>query len=182
MFTVFLQQRNNGVGMGYEEFVDEFERICAYHLVNGRAKAFGFIFYDMTQGEVRNALKSADGYRILNDMSGEDITLFYLHTDADGAFGNRFNKRFMRALGVQGQAKSPCTVFFRFHEQIISDVSIKSIDKDNEPYLIIEEMRRNLLDYKSEINQQGKFQGLIPLPFNSFIGLLRDFRDAFGQI
>lgn len=40
--------------MGYHSFVDEFERICREHIREGRARAFAFIFYNMTHGLVRS--------------------------------------------------------------------------------------------------------------------------------
>ena len=71
MYTVFLQGADRGIGMGYEHFVAEFENICEDHIRNGRARAFAFIFYDMTNGPIRAALKSERGFEILNALTGK---------------------------------------------------------------------------------------------------------------
>jgi hypothetical protein len=174
MFTVFLQGADRGVGMGYEEFVSEFERICEVHFREKRARAFAFVFYDMTDGPVRKALKSERGYQILNEASGKDLTLFYLHSEATRDRAKQFNDKFLKALNVNEQVAPPCIVFFRISGKNIEDVALNSIDSETEDlYLIIEEMRRHIVSYVEGINEQGNLSGLTWIASGGLVGLLR---------
>ncbi|MEZ5646851.1 MAG: hypothetical protein R3E99_17135 [Burkholderiaceae bacterium] len=104
MHPMQMQEGDRGVGMGYTAFINRFETICQEHLHEGRARAFAFVFYDMTNGVVRRALSDAQGFRLLHEKTGKDITLFYLHDRAIEAHWRSFNKTFMEALGVEDQA------------------------------------------------------------------------------
>lgn len=130
MYPIQMHEGDRGVGMGYAQFVDTFASVCREHKQDGRARAFGFLFYDMEHEVIRGALKGADGFQRLNERSGTDVTLFYLHDSAVGTYWRDFNLTFMAALGVdEGQAKTPCMVFFRVSDDTIGDVSIYPIDE-----------------------------------------------------
>ena len=95
MHPIQMQEGDRGIGMGYTAFINRFEAICQEHLHEGRARAFAFVFYDMTNGVVRRALSDAQGFRLLHEKTGKDITLFYLHDRAIEAHWGSFNKTFM---------------------------------------------------------------------------------------
>ena len=99
------QVSGHGQGLGHDDFKKRFKEICEEHLREKRARIFAFVFYDMTHGTVREALKGADGFRRLDETSGKDVSFFYLHDRAVDRFGDSFNRRFMRALSVTRQAK-----------------------------------------------------------------------------
>jgi len=164
MHPIQMQAGDRGIGMGYEEFVKRFEAICQEHLRDGRAKAFAFVFYDMTNGVVRKALREADGFRLLHDKTGRDITLFYLHDLALDAHWRKFNKTFMETLGVDDQAEPPCMVFFRVHKDNIEDVSIYRIDeKTADPVLIVAELEQYVGDAIKRTNAEGDVSALSAL-------------------
>jgi hypothetical protein len=176
MYTVFLQGADRGVGMGYEHFVAEFERICDIHIRNGRARAFAFIFYDLSHGPILDALQSERGFEILNSLTGKDITLFYLHSEAVPSYSEAFNKKFLKALNIDKQISPPCIVFFRVNEQNIEDVDFRNIDsKTQEPFLVIEELRRHTAGYLDLMNEQGDLSGLTWIAKSGLLGLLRQF-------
>lgn len=116
----------------------------------------------MIDGVVRKALKSENGFQILNQESGRDITLFYLHGDANAPQTNAFNKHFFRALNVDSeQASPPCIVFFRVSEQKIDDILIRQIDiETKEPHAVTEEMRRYVADYVETMSKEGDLSGV----------------------
>jgi hypothetical protein len=150
--------------MGYRDFVAAFEKICQEHLREGRARAFAFVFYDMTNGVVRRALSQAHGFRLLHEKTGKDITLFYLHDRAVEAHWRSFNKTFMASLGVEEQAVPPCMVFFRVHGEQIEDVSIYTIDeKTQDPVLMIAELEQYVEDAIKRINAEGNLAGFSEL-------------------
>lgn len=144
--------------MGYGQFVDAFASICHKHQRAGRARAFAFVFYDMTHGVVRTALKQADGFRRLHDKTGHDVTLFYLHDSALEDHWHAFNAEFMKALGVEGQVNTPCMVFFRVADENIEDVSIYAIDeKSVDPALTVAELEEYVDAAIAAFNAQGNF-------------------------
>lgn len=164
MHPIQMQEGPRGVGMGYRRFVDEFAMICQRHLDEGRARAFAFIFYDMTNGVIRRALSEAHGFRILHEKTGRDITLFYLHDHAVEAHWRSFNKEFMAALGVQDQAEPPCMVFFRVQGEHIEDVSIYRIDEQTQdPVLVAAELEQYVDDAIKTLDAEGDISALTGL-------------------
>jgi hypothetical protein len=158
MHPIQMQEGPRGIGMGYKGFIAKFEAICQEHLRDGRARAFAFVFYDMTNGVVRRALRDAHGFRSLHEMTGKDITLFYLHDRAIEAHWRGFNKVFMAALGVEQQAVPPCMVFFRVHGEQLEDVSIYHIDEQTEdPVLVVAELEQYVDDAIKRMNAEGDF-------------------------
>ncbi len=165
MYTIFLdgKQGARATGMGYSEFVDGFEEICKQHIDDKRARAFAFIFYNMIDGTIRSALKSARGFEILNKQSGNDITLFYLHSHSPNNLNycDKFNQEFMRTLNISEQVTPPCIVFFRINAKEITDINFSQIDGETEDeHLIVEELRRNIKNYIDQLNKEGDISAL----------------------
>jgi hypothetical protein len=164
MHPIQMQEGPRGIGMGYTQFIEEFTMICQSHLREGRARAFAFVFYDMTNGVVRRALSEAQGFRLLHEKTARDITLFYLHDFAVEAHWRSFNKEFMAALGIQDQVEPPCMVFFRVRDEHIEDVSIYSIDEQaQDPVLVAAELQQYVDDAIRKINAEGDFSALTDL-------------------
>ena len=150
--------------MGYDLFIQQFNLICQEHLRDGRARAFAFVFYDMTNGVVRRALSEAHGFRLLHEKTGSDITLFYLHDRALESHYRNFNTAFMAALGVEDQVAPPCMVFFRVSGEQIEDVSIYNIDERSEdPVLVAAELEQYVEEAKKAVNAEGDVSGLCSL-------------------
>ena len=161
MYPIQMQAGSRGIGMGYNEFVTQFEAICQEHLQEERAQAFAFLFYDMANGMVRRALREGNGFRLLHEKTGRDITLFYLHDQAVDAHWRSFNQRFMSTLGIEDQAKPPCMVFFRVHAGNIEDVSIYRIDeKSTDPILIVAELEQYVDDAIKQLKAEGDVSAL----------------------
>lgn len=150
--------------MGYEQFVGTFESVCREHMREGRARAFAFVFYDMTHGVVREALRQAHGFQRLHEKTGNDVTLFYLHDCAMDAHWRKFNLEFMAALGVGNQTKTPCMIFFRVEDEDIEDVSIYAIDeKSIDPVLTVAELEQYVDDAIKKLNAEGDVSALTSL-------------------
>ena len=150
--------------MGYGQFVETFESVCRKHRQEGKARAFAFVFYDMTHGVVREALRQAHGFQRLHEKTGNDVTLFYLHDYAVDAHWRQFNLEFMAALGVENQAKTPCMVFFRVENEDIEDVSIYAIDeKSTDPVLTVAELEQYVDDAVKTLNAEGDISALASL-------------------
>ena len=161
MYPVQKQEGTRGIGMGYMEFVEGFEALCQEHLRDRRARAFAFVFYNMENGIVRQALSQAHGFRLLHEKTGKDITLFYLHDSAVDEHCHKFNNNFMAALGVEEQAVPPCMVFFGVHGDQIEDVSIYVIDEQTQdPILVVAELEQYIDEATTKMNAQGNLAGI----------------------
>ncbi|MDP2093184.1 MAG: hypothetical protein Q8K50_04730 [Hydrogenophaga sp.] len=161
MYPIQMQEGSRGIGMGYTQFIEKFTKICRRYLSEGRARAFAFVFYDMGNSVVRRALSEAQGFQLLHERTGKDITLFYLHDSAVSAHWQNFNKEFMAALGVQNQAEPPCMVFFRVRGEQIEDVSIYNIDEQTQdPVLVTAELVQYVDDAIRKMNAEGNFSVL----------------------
>jgi hypothetical protein len=160
--------------MGYSEFAKKFKAICEDHTKEQRVKAFAFIFYDAIHGTVRDALKQADGFKTLNEVSNTDLTLFYLHSDGVDKNCMAFNRQFIKELGVSRQVQPPCIVFFRVWMGNIEDVSFDNIDiRTTEPHMVIEELRRKIVGNIQQQKTEGDLSGLFDigklLPIGKFL-------------
>lgn len=177
MAPIFKGTGEHGIGYGHADFVEDFARICQSHLSEGRAQSFAMIFYNVHDDRVWEAVNSPDGFRILNQESGANMTVFYL--DASGrSLSTKFNRTFMSQLGVWDQVHPPCIVFFRVSDDQVEDVSFARIDGEKEPHIIIEQLRRRIHERSREIRGQGDLSALSPLPLVSLLGVLR--RAALG--
>lgn len=180
MFLIYAHGADRGIGMGYEEFIKEFEGICEEHLQSGRARSFGFLFYNMANSFIHNALGQPRGFEILNEASGQEMTLFHLHSEAIHSYANDFNDKFLNVLNVNGQASLPCIVFFRVYKRTIEEIDIRNLDHETEePHHIIEELRRHIAEYNGRVKSEGNLSG-ITLPVKSvLISLLKQMTGSF---
>jgi hypothetical protein len=127
MTPIYEQGSGNGIGHGLQSFLRRFDDICAEHLAEGRAQSFAFIFYDFTDQDIREILKNQGVFAQLDRLSGNDLSVFYLHAGTKAAV-DAFNVHFFSALGIDGRASLPCVVFFEVQEGAIGNVRIAQLD------------------------------------------------------
>lgn len=127
MIPIYEQGSGNGIGHGLLSFLQRFDEICNEHLAEGRAKSFAFIFYDFKDQAIRKILKNQGVFAQLDRLSGERLSVFYLHAGSRKTI-NAFNAHFFRALGIQGNAVLPCVVFFRVDKREVADIEIAQLE------------------------------------------------------
>lgn len=127
MIPIYEQGSGNGIGHGFQSFFRRFDEICSEHLAEGRARSFAFIFYDFTDQVIRKILKNQGVFAQLDRLSGNELSVFYLHA-GKMATVEAFNTHFFSTLGIEDQATLPCVVFFRVHEGAIEDVEIAQLE------------------------------------------------------
>jgi hypothetical protein len=165
MIPIFEQVSGKGQGLGHDDFKKRFKQICEEHLREKRARIFAFVFYDTTHGTVREALRGAEGFRRLDETSGKDVSLFYLHDLALDKYWNDFNERFIRALNLEEQAEPPCMVVFKFEQGEFVDGMIFPLDNDNkDPVTVANDMVHFLRAAIDVINKEGQAAALTVLP------------------
>lgn len=159
MAPIYLQQQ--GIGFGYSQFIEYFTKICAEHIEQKRATQFAFMFYNMTDDTVSKALSSESGFNKINETSGTEVTVFYLHNSAPNEISESFNRKFLKELGITNQANLPCIAFFRINKNHIEDVSIHSIDERiTEPFMVVEQICRFIKAEKQNQKKEGDISGL----------------------
>ena len=130
MIPIYEQSHGNGIGHSTNSFIYRFDEIWKQHLSEGRAKKFAFIFYDFTDSAIRKILKDQGVFAKLDRLSGQKLSIFYLHGGSRYAI-ERFNKQFLTALDVADKADLPCIVFFSFKDHEIGDLEVVQLDNAN---------------------------------------------------
>jgi hypothetical protein len=144
MVPIFEQGKGKGIGHNVSTFFERFDELCREHLRLKRAKAFAFIFYSFQDQALRKILKDEGAFVQLDRLSGDRLSIFYLHSDHEGRI-SFFNTHFLSKLGILGEAAPPCVVFFKLEDDKISDISVAQLDSANlihglhELYTIIED-------------------------------------------
>jgi hypothetical protein len=130
MIPIYEQGQRKGIGHSLDTFLARFDAICQEHVNSGRAKAFAFIFYDFVDQDLRRILKDQGVFAQLDRLSGNSLSIFYLHTATQHAI-QKLNSAFLTTLGVEGRAAPPCVVFFTFKKDQLQDVAVAQLDSAN---------------------------------------------------
>jgi hypothetical protein len=124
MIPIYEQGSGRGIGHSLETFERRFVQICE----SKKDQSFAFIFYDFSNQCLRQLLKDQGVFTQLDRLSGESLSIFFLHTDnmrKDSVSG--FNTTFTKLIGVK-DARPPCVVFFRWSEKGFIDISIVPLE------------------------------------------------------
>lgn len=146
MFPIFEQGRGQGIGHAVSSFSERFEEICKEHLADRRARAFAFIFYDFENKAIRKALKDLGVFAKLDRLSGNALSVFYLHS-ARRAEAEAFNAHFFRVLGIEDQAVPPCIVFFRMQEGKIEGIEVARLEHADQHLHVFGELHHVIESY-----------------------------------
>jgi hypothetical protein len=150
MVPIYEQGMGKGIGHTFESLTKRFIDICNDHLQNGRAKAFAFLLYDFHDEQIKKILKSHGGFARLDRLSGDQLSLFYLHSKNKKLL-HAFNEVFMRAFEVQSaEVNLPLVLFFKVSNNEVVDVEIVELERSelmfafNELYEILESYIGNI--------------------------------------
>lgn len=130
MFTIFEQGDGRGIGHGLQSFLNRFDAICVEHQKSGRARSFAFIFYDFTDNSVRRILKDHGVFTQLDRLSGDQLSVFYLHAETKATL-DMFNQRFFHVLGLSEDTTLPCVTFFRVQDGSVIDIEVAQLENAN---------------------------------------------------
>lgn len=131
MIPIFEQGKGNGLGHSYNTFLSRFVEICEEHLNNGRAKSFAFIIYDFHNKDIRNVLKNQGGFTRLDRLSGNTLSIFYLHSD-NRRLITEFNNTFLGIFDIPVEKRTtPFVMFFNLSNGCVDNVNIIELEQDN---------------------------------------------------
>lgn len=70
--------QNSKEGFDETKFKDELLNICREHFVEGRALAFAFIVYRLSDPHINKILDDSHYFAALDEISGKKLTIFYI--------------------------------------------------------------------------------------------------------
>lgn len=181
VIPIYEQGSGKGIGHSVKTFLERFEEIATSHIDDGRAKSLAFVFYDYHDSEFKQILKDQGVFAQLDRLSGNDLSVFYLHSGSDEILRS-FNSTLMDALGVAEIAKTPCVVFCKATSEGFKEISVATLDSPDlvhgfhELYGIIEAYLNNHAD-KPQPKYIGWFKG--SLRFVSLEGIKALVRELF---
>lgn len=157
MIPIFEQGHGRGVGMMLDDFLSRMGEICNEHLKTGRARAIAVILRDAHDIDLMHILQDQGAYTKLDRLSGDRLSVFFVHTASDAALA-QFNKAVGARLGM-ADCSLPAVVFFRTakgdgDEIGFTDIQIQALDNADiihglqELYALIEQ-------YVSETPAEG---------------------------
>ncbi len=119
------------------------------------------MFCDLAGGVTSSVLHCEGGFTALNELSGNEMTVFYLHLKAHEIPVKSFNAHFLHVLGLREQVPPPCVVCFRVSDRHVEDVAFHSIDeRTGDSVLVLEQIKRHLKSYLKEMGKQGNLSAL----------------------
>ncbi len=128
MFLISEQRGGNGVGYGLDSFISRFDEICLERQHPGRAQSFAFIFYDFADGDFRKIMKKKSAFTQLDRLVSTKMSVFCLHAKASPESVEKFNRHFLKVLGVDDTAKLPCVVFFQVAGEQVTGIKAVPLD------------------------------------------------------
>lgn len=111
MIPIYEQGGGRGIGLMVEGFLQRMEEICAEHVRDGRARAFAVILRNAEDRDLKRILADQGAYAKLDRLSGDVLSVFFVHTASDEALA-RFNHIVGARIGV-ADMKVPAVAFFR---------------------------------------------------------------------
>jgi hypothetical protein len=133
MVPIFEQGNGQGIGYSYPDFLKRLIEICESHLSDDRAKGFALILYDFHDTVIRGILKSQGGFAKLDRLSGQNLSIFYLHSNASQRIED-FNKILLGAFDVSPEHTSPLIIFFKMKFQEPTSVQVVQLYQDNKMF------------------------------------------------
>lgn len=141
MFPIFLNAENRGIS--FAELEERMISICNEHIEANRAFVFAFILYNFNHAYISKVLEDPVYWRSLNEISGDRLTVFSLHYDANNSTTNmgymsdtntsmnlsHANNLLVRQYFGDIHIKYPAILFFQVNNDSIIDsmlVELKS--------------------------------------------------------
>lgn len=130
MIPIFEQGEGKGIGHSFDTFLRRFLDICEEHLKTDRATAFAFILYDFSNEATKQVLRNQGGFTRLDRLSGNDLSVFFLHSENRRQF-RAFNNIFLQAFEIPENKKLPYVLFFKVKDGEVKDIEIVELEQSH---------------------------------------------------
>ncbi len=145
--------QNSKEGFDETKFKDELLNICREHFVEGRALAFAFIVYRLSDPHINKILDDSHYFAALDEISGKKLTIFYIDNSLfakpkqklEQPISNDLYMKFLISLpgnltsgnssiinviGLESEIDSPFVVFFQVDGTKIMDHIVVKLDQE----------------------------------------------------
>lgn len=171
MVPIFEQGKGHGIGHSFNTFLTRFIEICEEHLQNDRAKAFAFILYNFNDEATKQVLRNQGGFTKLDRLSGNDLSIFYLHSDNRKQL-RAFNDIFLGYFDINKNRALPFVLFFKIADQDVKDIEIVELEQSNIMFAF-DELYRTIEDYVEKLSIDKTDKSIKP---NKFIRLFQSVK------
>jgi hypothetical protein len=172
MYPIYIDRLSTGVGISVENFVKSFKKICSTHQKEGKASSFAFIIHDFKNPEITNALSNTNYFNALDEISGSNLTIFYLHLETEKNKKVIFlgEERFVRDLTIEMNRflvqefkleetiSTPVILFFQIKNKEIIDFFFCSLRErtTEQAFLEIENIVQKSVSVIKQITTENK--------------------------
>ena len=172
MFPIYIDRLRTGEGMPVQSFVKTFKEICTAHQIEGKASSFAFIVHDFTNPEITKVLDDRNYFNALDEISGNNLTIFYLHLTPEKNKAVQFlgKERLVRDLTgemndflvqefkLEERISTPAILFFQIKNKEIIDFFFCSITErtTEKAFLEIENLVQKNISVIKQISSESK--------------------------
>jgi len=190
MVTIYLNSKDEVLSI--ESFEQNMIQICEEHKKEKRALAFAFLIYDFTNANLRKVLNDEEYWMALNQISGENLTVFSLNykpkrEDLLGGEKSYYGFQYLTSIQTTRNLTTesnkiadkyfegtnitfPSLLFFQVNENLITDSLLIKLKEKN-----IEDSFNEIKDYiKAAVDSLGKVEEENKGNFKEMFDLITD--------
>jgi hypothetical protein len=130
MYPIYEQGKRQGIGHSFDSFIRRFTEICKEKSSTGEKKAFALILYNFRDQAIREVLKSQGGFALLDRLSGDKLSIFYLDSSNEEHYKS-FNQNFKKVFSISDYYLPPVVLFFTIQDgdfKVVSTVKLEESD------------------------------------------------------
>ena len=127
MFPIYIRNSETDEQITISEFPQNFKKICAEHQEKDKASSFALIIHDFKNPHLTKVLNDKEYFNALNEISGHDLTIFYLELTSayeqrsKNNFVAEMNKFLFEEFDTKHKLKTPAILFFQVKNKEIID-------------------------------------------------------------
>jgi len=130
MYPIYEQGKRQGIGYSFDSFIRRFTEICKEKSSTGGKKAFALILYNFRDQAIRKVLKSQGGFALLDRLSGDKLSIFYLDSSNEEHYKS-FNQKFIEVFSIQDYISPPLVLFFKTQDGNFEEISIIKLEESD---------------------------------------------------
>lgn len=172
MYPIYIEKVRTGEGITVENFVKTFKEICSTHHKEGRASSFAFIIHDFTNPEITKVLDDKNYFNALDEISGNNLTIFYLHLSDEKNKKVQFlgkerlvkdltkemNDFLVQEFELEREISTPAILFFQIKDKQINDFFFCSVKERTieKAFLEIENLIKRSVSVIKQISPENR--------------------------
>jgi hypothetical protein len=164
MFPIYVRNPGTSERIYIKEFAQNFKKICSEHQEEGKASSFALIIHDFKNPQVTKVLKDDGYFNSLNEISGHNLTVFYLELTSEykqkskNNFVKEMNRFLFDEFEVEDKVKTPAILFFQVKDKEIIDYFFCSLKENTveKSYLELEGLLVKVSSIMEQISPENR--------------------------